>query len=111
MGDEQTAQQELDELRATFDLHWDAEQRGIKLWQEATGRDLTWPDTAHFTVWLIDRLERAEAVIEVARQLCKVKIDVKDRELGEFEARALDIALHIAAYEKENSDKHSVMNG
>jgi len=57
-------QQERDELQATFDLHWKAERRGLEMWREATGKLLILPDTASLTVWLIERLDRAEAKLK-----------------------------------------------
>lgn len=56
----ESTREELAEWQAMFDLHRKAEQRGIRMWQEATGRKLTWPDTASFTKWLIEQLEAAE---------------------------------------------------
>lgn len=49
---------EVEEYDFTFDLHHKAEMRGIKQWQKDTGRALTLPDTAKFTVWLIERLDK-----------------------------------------------------
>lgn len=48
---------ELDELRATFQLRWDADMRAIKRWQAAhPGNELVWPDHADLVVWLMDQL-------------------------------------------------------
>lgn len=53
---------ERDEYVRLFELQRAAEMRGIKRWQsEAPGRELTWPDRANMVVWLLDRLEAAEA--------------------------------------------------
>ena len=65
---DQTPEQELAELQAVFDLRWKADMRAIKKWQETTGRELTWPDHADLVVYLMGRLEAAEAVIDVARE-------------------------------------------
>lgn len=52
--------QEVDELRATFDLRWKADQRAIKRWQKAhPGNDLVWPDHADLVVWLMEQLQEA----------------------------------------------------
>lgn len=49
------------ELQGTFDLMWAADQRAIKQWQAATGKDSVWPDRAALTTWLLERVEAAEA--------------------------------------------------
>jgi len=97
--------QECDELNAIFDAHWKAEMRGIKMWQKATGRKLTWPSTDTFTVWLIDRLERAEEVIEAARPLGDVTMS--GVQMSETEQIALDVVLHIVDYDKQNQPSAS----
>ena len=97
-----TPQQELDELNAIFELHNAAEQRGIEMWQKATGRDKTWPDVACLTAWLIDRLERAEAVIAAARMLGEPKFTTE--EVTEMHGIALNVVCHIMAYDQENEE-------
>jgi hypothetical protein len=92
--------QEVREYQQTFDLQWQAERRGIKCWQDATGRTLTWPDKAGFTLWLLSRLEHADIVIQAARELGSVKID-RERELDERDAAGLHLALHVAAYSQD----------
>lgn len=52
---------EVASLQNTFDLMWKADQRAIKLWQEATGKDHIWPDRTKTTLWLLERAEAAEA--------------------------------------------------
>lgn len=54
---------QLLELEQIFDLRWKADMRAIKRWQEATGRMLTWPDSADLSVWLLEKLDAAEARI------------------------------------------------
>lgn len=50
---------ELVDLQRTFDLQWAADQRAIKLWQEAhPGNDMVWPDRCNMVVWLLDELAR-----------------------------------------------------
>ena len=48
------------ELEQSFDLYHDAMRRGTKLWQEATGRVETLPDTAKLVAWLLDLVHCAE---------------------------------------------------
>ncbi len=47
----------LAELETLFDVTWAADMRAIKRWQAATGRVLTWPDSADLTVWLLEQLD------------------------------------------------------
>lgn len=45
------------EMQDLFDMQWDADMRGIKMWQAAgEGRELKWPDSAHLVSWLLDQL-------------------------------------------------------
>jgi len=47
------------DLQRTFDLRWKADQRAIKIWQEANpGNDLVWPDHADLVVYLLGRLSQ-----------------------------------------------------
>lgn len=49
--------EEVEALRAMFDLRWQADLRAIGLWQEAhLGRELVWPDHADLVVWLLEQL-------------------------------------------------------
>jgi hypothetical protein len=91
---------ELTDLQQTFELLWQAEQRGIKCWQQATGRHLTWPDTANFTLWLLRRLEQADTVIQAAREVVQHERQV-DAELSEADARLVHLALHVLGYDRE----------
>src|SRR5882672_10479507 len=51
------ARTEIADKQRTFDLIWNAQQRAIKLWQEANpGNDLVWPDWAALTGWLLDQI-------------------------------------------------------
>ena len=48
--------EELQQLKASFDLRWNADMRARKLWQEAhPGNDLVWPDHADLCVWLMEQ--------------------------------------------------------
>jgi hypothetical protein len=52
------------ELKQSFDLYYAAEMRGIKRWQEATGKDMVWPDAGKLSAWLLERLAASEARVE-----------------------------------------------
>jgi hypothetical protein len=55
---------ELKEYEQSFELYRAASLRGIKMWQEVTGRDLVWPDQADLIVWLLGVLEaRGETIL------------------------------------------------
>ncbi len=60
---EPTAEDQLADMHAIFDLRWDADMRAIRRWQAATGRDFTWPDHADLVVWLLEQLTATEARI------------------------------------------------
>ena len=51
-----------------FDLRWKADQRAIKRWQEATGKTRIWPDHADLCVWLLEQLERNEALLQMMEE-------------------------------------------
>jgi hypothetical protein len=92
--------QEVRDLRELFDRLWAAEQRGIKSWQAATGRELTWPDTAAFVLWLLSRVEHADVVIQAARDLAGAYV-IRREEMTERDAMALHLALHVRGYDQE----------
>jgi hypothetical protein len=53
------------DLQRTFDLMWAADQRAIKLWQEANpGNDLVWPDRSKLTGWLLGEIAVLKAELE-----------------------------------------------
>lgn len=62
-----TLQDEMDALQKTFDLQWEAQQRAIKRWQKATGKELVWPDTTDLIVWLMERLDSQQDALEAVR--------------------------------------------
>ena len=62
---------EVKEYQQSFDLQYDASMRGIKMWQEATGRDMVWPDKAELTAWLIERLDEKEKTLQSVEQISK----------------------------------------
>lgn len=45
------------ELRHTLKLIGEADERGIKMWQEATGHTNIWPDRGKMIFWLLERLD------------------------------------------------------
>ncbi|MHC4736478.1 MAG: hypothetical protein ACYTDW_18765 [Planctomycetota bacterium] len=51
-------EKEVEEWEASFDLYHAASMRGIKMWQEATGKDMVWPDQGELTAWLIEKLDK-----------------------------------------------------
>lgn len=56
---------ELRDLKATFDLRWDADMRAIKRWQAAhPGNELVWPDHADMVIWLLEQLDTARQLAE-----------------------------------------------
>lgn len=70
---------ELGELQQTFDLRWKADQRAIKRWQAATGKGETWPDHADLCVWLLEHIDRAEALSRTGA--VKLDVDVLAQEI------------------------------
>ena len=48
-------------LEASFEVFHAAELRGIKIWQQATGKNMVWPDKGKLTAWLCERFAKAEA--------------------------------------------------
>jgi len=59
---------QLAERDASFELYWSASMRGIKMWQEATGEDMVWPDQAHLIVWLLEKLTQVEEELVEANE-------------------------------------------
>lgn len=49
-----------EEWGKSFELYHDAQMRGTKLWQDATGRYDTLPDTTFLVNWLLEELEKAK---------------------------------------------------
>ena len=93
---------EIADYEATFNVCYAANMRGIKRWQAATGKTLTWPDGANLVVWLLERLDQAEAVIDAARPLGG---EIISESLTTRDRTGLDIALHIAAYDEAGKVK------
>ncbi len=49
--------QQCADLETTFELFRQADMRGIKMWRQATGRDMEWPDRGKMIFWLLERLD------------------------------------------------------
>lgn len=56
---------EIAEQQSSFELRWNADMRAIQQWQEATGKELQWPNHIDLCVWLMRQLDNAQA--ELAR--------------------------------------------
>lgn len=56
--------EDLKSYEQTFDLQHDADMRGIKMWQKATGRKKEWPDRGKMIFWLLERLDVAQQLAE-----------------------------------------------
>jgi hypothetical protein len=56
-------EEQLAEMKASFDLRWRADMRAIKAWQTQTGRTEVWPDHVDLVVWLLERCDAQAAQI------------------------------------------------
>jgi hypothetical protein len=59
------------ELQAVFDMQRAAQMRAIKRWQDATGKDMTWPDTTDLCFWLAGQLDAARAELAGVKEALK----------------------------------------
>jgi hypothetical protein len=59
---------EIADWEASFELYYTASMRGIKMWQEATGKDMVWPDQGELTAWLIEKIDKTKAAIKAAQR-------------------------------------------
>lgn len=81
--------------RDRIEVRWQATQRAIRRWQEANpGNDLTWPDSADLTVWLLEQLtaertarEKAEWELKHWQDIAELNAQV-GKELGERAEKA-----------------------
>ena len=55
------AEADTKEQDVSIELRRDADRRARDRWQKATGKAMEWPDSAMLSVWLMERLEAAEA--------------------------------------------------
>ena len=51
------------ELDVVFDMQWKTQMRGVERWRKDTGETLTLPDTADFTVWMLEKISTSDARI------------------------------------------------
>lgn len=87
----EAAEEERDDLQRTFDLRWDADMRAVRRWQaEATGRALTWPDRADMVVWLLEKLDAAEARAATAYRVCTPFVAAADNYADRAEEEYVD---------------------
>jgi len=88
------------ELKATFNIRWQADMRAIKQWQRAhPGNDLVWPDHADLVVWLTEGYADLVATnCKMSRELATLKHDLEDARMdaehlrqrkADYKARAL----------------------
>ncbi len=68
----QKIKEDLEELQATFNLIWKAQQRAIQMWQQKTGQGLNWPDKASLIVWLMEENESLREQCQSALQRAQV---------------------------------------
>lgn len=64
----QAVEAERDELQRTFEIRWEADQRAIKAWQAATGRDDVWPDRADMVVFLLGERDALREQVGALRE-------------------------------------------
>lgn len=72
------------ELNATTEMYTDAWHRAISMWQEETGKDDIWPDTAKHYVYLMGKIDELIAECE---EHCKIAIRLQenhDVEINQF---------------------------
>jgi hypothetical protein len=73
--------EELKEREQAFDRRWAADQRGIKRWQEATGKTMEWPDQAELIEWLLHQLDQPASLKSLGSQVkddIPLSIDLDD---------------------------------
>lgn len=59
------AEAALAEKQALFDRLWEADMRGIKMWQKANpDKELVWPDRAQHVAWILDQIAKLDEVPE-----------------------------------------------
>ena len=60
--DESASAELAKQLQQTFEIQWTADQRAIKMWQDAhPGNDHIWPDRCNMVVWLLNELDKLRA--------------------------------------------------
>jgi len=87
--------EEIEECELQLVARDEATFLAARMWITA-GRALVIPDRADLIVWLLERLDAAEAVIHAARGMGDTKVAMP---LSDHDAAGLDLALHVAAYD------------
>ena len=88
--------EKLNDWEKSFDLYHAAEMRAIKMWHDAGGDSMTWPDKAKLTVWLLEQLDAAaQTDRDLLLQVNADQIALVLQEQG-FAERAAYVAVQIA---------------
>ena len=56
----QKGMEELQGLRATFDVRWKAQLRAVDLWEKESRQKLMWPKQEDLCLWLLKKMEAGE---------------------------------------------------
>lgn len=56
----QKGMEELQGLRATFNVRWQAQLRAVDFWEKETGQKLMWPKQEDLCLWLLKKKEAAK---------------------------------------------------
>jgi hypothetical protein len=86
----------MDDLEYTFQLRWQADQRAIKRWREATGRTLVQPDHVDLVIWLLEQIDRLEAEnLDIKNELAHMRESeaIQDRAALIENVKALEVML------------------
>jgi hypothetical protein len=65
-----------DELEHTFAMRWKADMKAIERWQNATGKDLVWPDHADLCVWLLEQRDELLGALSRLTTACATNAEV-----------------------------------
>lgn len=95
-----------DEHEALFNMQWDADQRAIKMWHEAGGDELVWPDSADLTVWLLEQLRDANGEIEALKQDMESMYDSVNSEANEVKRLRKSIETWATAIREHGTRVH-----
>ena len=72
------AAEEIQELQATLDMTWAAQQRAIKIWQEAHGKPETWPDHAKLVGWLLGERGRLQLLPDMLQKWLRISAHYRE---------------------------------
>ena len=84
------------EMNHIFDLRHKADMRGIKMWQEKTGKNLTWPDHADIVVFLLEKIDALAS--QAATKPDPKKVENLEWALDELKFHEADL--------RQKNDKH-----